>query len=104
MVTWQLPPDLALVIAQLAGALHARLAGRLLPLCTGLLFARGRRTVTSWLRAAGVGADYKAYYYFLASLGRKARWVGARLLGHLRRTVPFGERVLLALDDTPTQR
>ena len=103
-MTWQLPPDLALVITQLADALHARLAGRLLPLCTGLLFARGRRTVTSWLRAAGVGADYKAYYYFLASLGRKARWVGARLLGHLRRTVPLGERVLLALDDTPTQR
>ena len=34
--------------------------------------AVGRRTVTSWLRAAGVSDDFQDYYYFLAPLGRKA--------------------------------
>lgn len=49
----------------MADALHARLQARLLVHFTGLLFARGKRTVASWLRAAAVGEDYKSYYYFL---------------------------------------
>src|SRR5438045_9642862 len=71
MVEWPLPPEIVLWVAQLATPLHARHAWRLLPLLRGLLFARGRRTVAAWLRAAGLGQDYKRYYYFLAALGRK---------------------------------
>jgi hypothetical protein len=104
MVHWPLPPDLALCITQLAGLLHARLAFRLATLFTGLLFARGRRTVAAWLRAAGVRTDYKNYYYFLGSLGRQVRSFGTLILARVLRTVPVGERVLLALDDTPTKR
>ena len=36
----------------LAAGLHARSRGRLPVLLAGILFAGGRRTVTTWLRAA----------------------------------------------------
>ena len=55
MTAWPLPPYIVLWVAQLATPLHARHAWRLLPLLRGLLFAKGRRTVAAWLRAAGVG-------------------------------------------------
>ena len=85
MVEWPLPPELVLWVAQLATPLHARHAWRLLPLLRGLLFARGRRTVAAWLCAAGLGQDYKRYYYFLGALGRKTRFVASLLLRRRRR-------------------
>jgi hypothetical protein len=50
-------------------------------LLCGALFAKGRRTVTSWLRAAGVGRDFGAYSYFLAALGRRAGLAARRSTG-----------------------
>ena len=104
MAEWQLPTELVLCLTHLSHPLHARLAWRLLPLVTGLLFAQGRRTVASWLRAAGLGDDYRAYYYFLGSLGRKVTHVAALLWRHAVAVIAPGERLLLALDDTPTPR
>lgn len=104
MVEWPLPPDIVLWVAQLATPLHARHAGRLLPLLRGLLFAKGRRTVAAWLRAAGLGHDYRRSYYFLAGLGRQARFVASLLLRRVADVVAPGERILLGLDDTPTKR
>jgi hypothetical protein len=104
MAEWHLPAELVLWITHLSQPLHARLAWRLLPLFTGMLFARGRRTVASWLRGAGVGADFRAYYYFLGSLGRKVSYVAALVLRRAVSVIAPGERVLLALDDTPTKR
>lgn len=104
MATWQLPSELAMLITHLAGPLDARLAGRLLALLTGMLFARGRRTVASWLRAADLGQDFRAYYYFLGSLGRKVEWLASLLLRHVVATLPCGDRLVFALDDTPTKR
>ena len=88
----------------LSGGLHGRHRWRLGILVTGILFAQGRRTVSTWLRAAGVSPDYVAYYYFLASVGRNAKFVSWRLLSLVLRIVPLPERVLLVLDDTPTKR
>ena len=76
----------------------------MLPLLRGLLFARGRRTVAAWLCAAGLGQDYKRYYYFLGALGRKTRFVASLLLRRVADVVAPGERILLGLDDTPTKR
>ena len=104
MVEWPLPPEIVLWIVQLATPLHARHAWRLLPLLRGLLFARGRRTVAAWLRAAGLGQDYKRYYYFLGALGRKTGFVASLLLRRVADVVAPGERILLGLDDTPTKR
>jgi hypothetical protein len=96
--------ELAFWMSELAGPLHGRLQHRLAPLCLGMLFAQGRRTVASWLRAAGVGKEFKRYYYFLGSLGRELNWVAVRLLRiACQRLQPQG-RILLALDDTPTKR
>jgi hypothetical protein len=67
-----LPPELSGWIAHLATALAPRVQARLAVLLAGLLFARGRRTVTGWLRAAGVGRGYRRCYYFLTSAGRRA--------------------------------
>lgn len=104
MADWTLTAELALWITQLASPLHGRLRGRLLPVFTGMLFAQGRKTVAGWLRAAGLGRDYQAYYYFLGSLGRKARSVATLLLQRAVAVVDPGGRVLCALDDTPTRR
>jgi hypothetical protein len=96
--------ELALWMAFLAEPLHARLQHRLTPLCMGILFAQGRRTVASWLRAAALGKEFKAYYYFLGSLGRNLSWLAMRLVRILCERLPRPERALLALDDTPTKR
>src|SRR6202162_3869020 len=104
MAQWHLPAELVLWITHLSQPLHARLAWRLLPLITVMLFARGRRTVASWLRGAGLGADFRAYYYFLGSLGRNVSFIAALLLRRAIAVIAPGERVLLALDDTPTKR
>ena len=104
MATWKLPADLRSSITQLGELLDTRSSGRLLIIFVGVLFARGRRTVASWLRAAGVGADFPDYYYFLSSLGRKTESIAAGLLRQAVHVIGPGERVLLGLDDTPTKR
>src|SRR5262245_48156448 len=104
MVVWNLPAAWTPWIAVLAQHLHARLAWRLAPLLLGLLFARGRRTVTSWLRAAGIADGFPAYYYFVARVGRARQGIAASLLRLLLGTIDHGPRLLFALDDTPTPR
>lgn len=88
----------------LAAALDVRSAPRLVTLFLGALLARGRRTVTQWLRAAGQTADYRAAYTALAATGRNADAIAARLLDRVRPLVAAAPRVVLALDDTPTPR
>ena len=66
---------------------------RFVQLCTGLLFARGRRTVTSWLRGCGMGRDYKRYYYLLGSVGRKTPAIARALLRILLKRLPAMVRV-----------
>jgi hypothetical protein len=104
MLEWQLPAELVAWVLALSQPLHGRLAWRLLPLLRGVLFARGRRTVASWLRAAGLGADFRQYYYFLGSLGPRASTVAALLLRLAVRVLGPGDRLVFGLDDTPTKR
>ncbi|MBN1394221.1 MAG: transposase [Pirellulales bacterium] len=101
---WTCPEDWDQWSRWLAAGLHARNRWRLPVLLTGILFALGRRTVTTWLRAAGVSDDYQDYYYFLAPLGRKTKIVASRLLVLLLRTLPLPDRLLAVIDDTPTKR
>jgi hypothetical protein len=49
-------------LRQLVTALDRRSTPRLLRLLVGALFARGRRTVTSWFRAAGITDEYRRAY------------------------------------------
>ncbi|MFQ5730952.1 MAG: hypothetical protein ACE5KM_03245 [Planctomycetaceae bacterium] len=58
---------------------HARNRRRLPVVLVGMLFANGRRTVTSWLRAAGLSDEFNDDDYFLSALGRKVEYErGAR--------------------------
>lgn len=104
MATLQFSAEVVPWIAMLAEVLDARQQARFAPLCLGLLFARGRRTVAAWLRAAGCGDQYRLYYYCLGSLGRKTEAAAARLLHLVARCLPQGGRIVLALDDSPTKR
>src|SRR4029077_14446229 len=104
MAAWNLPCEVASWIGQMAFVLDRRVAWRLLPLLVGVLFGQGRRTVASWLRGGELGDDFRLYYYFLGSLGRNVNSVARVLFGIAVRVIAPGDRVLLALDDTPTKR
>jgi len=96
--------DVADWIQRLARVLDARISWRLLPIVSGLLFATGRRTVSSWLRAGELSKDYQDYYYFLAALGRNVKSVAGVLLRSALEVVCPPGRILLAIDDTPSKR
>ncbi|MGF1581632.1 MAG: transposase [Gemmataceae bacterium] len=83
---------------------HARLRERLPNLVVGILLAQGRRTVTSWLRAAGITNDFGQYYYWLKSLGKKVQWGVCSLLRVLIQKIDPGPRWVFAIDDSPTKR
>src|SRR6195256_2829857 len=104
MAPWTLPTDVAGWIAKLAGFLHGRSAWRLQSLFVGALFGQGRKTVASWLRGGELGDDFRAYYYFLGSLGRNVKSLAWMLLRRAINVVAPGDRLLFALDDTPTKR
>jgi hypothetical protein len=101
---WESPDEWAEWADWLSAGLHGRSRWRLSVVLLGMLFASGRRTVTTWLRAAGVSDDYQDYYYFLATVGRNAKFVAERLFALLLVVLPLPERLLLVIDDSPTKR
>src|SRR6187455_1368939 len=91
--------------SRLAAALDRRSAPRLAWLFLGALLARGRRTVTSWIRAAGLSDQYQSCYLAVAAAGKKAEMIAAYLVLAVVKPLLSGvERLTLALDDTPTER
>jgi hypothetical protein len=79
MVKWECPEDWNQWTEWLAAGLHGRCRWRLGVLLPGILFAAGRRTVTSWLRPAGVTDDFPDFYYFLQPVGRQTPTATYRL-------------------------
>ena len=89
----------------LAAVLDHRSAVRLIRLFLGAVLARGRRTVTSWIRAAGLSQDFRPCYTTVAAAGKRADWIAGRLAGAaVKPLVGAADRLLFALDDTPTER
>lgn len=101
---WTSPSEWSEWSEWLAAGLHAGNRWRLPVLLFGMLFAHGRRTVTTWLRAAGLSIHYQDYHYFLAALGRTTESVATRLVFLLLERLSLSERVLLIIDDSPTKR
>jgi hypothetical protein len=104
MVQYRTPVDWDQWVDQLAESLPARNRWRLSLLIMGIVFATGRRTVTRWLRAVGISADFADYYYFLQSVGRRVQPIAERLLQLLLEHIVQDDRVLFAIDDSPTKR
>jgi len=98
------PQDWSDWVEFIASGLHSKTQWRLPLVIMGILLARGRRTVSTWLRAAGLTKHYSEYYYFIYSLGRKTKTIGSLVLQLVMKQLPLGERIVLALDDTPTRR
>jgi hypothetical protein len=87
--------------SRLAAALDRRSAPRLALLFLGAIVARGRRTVTAWIRAAKLSDQFRPCY----AAGRRADRIARRLLTEVVWPLVEGTgRLTLALDDTPTQR
>ena len=55
-------------VTALCTVLYRRSARRLRIITTGIIFAKGRKTITSWFRAAGITQRYKPFYYFIGSI------------------------------------
>lgn len=104
MVHYQAPMEWQQWVDWLAAGLHGRNRWRLSLVIMGIVFASGRRTVTTWLRAVGIHDDFADYYYFLQPVGRKAKDLGERLFVVLLVRLEIGSRLLLAVDDSPTKR
>src|SRR3954471_5922431 len=89
----------------LASVLDPRSGPRLAWLLVGAILARGRRTVTSWIRAAGRSDEYRPCYTTVSAAGRRADSIAARLVhGVVKPLVAAADRLTFALDDTPTER
>jgi hypothetical protein len=90
--------------SHLAAALGPRSASRFVLLLVGAVLARGRRAVTTCIRA-GLSHDFRPCYTTVSAAGRNADAIAARLAGRVvRPLVADSPRVVLALDDTPTPR
>jgi len=90
---------------RLATALDRRSAPRLALLFLGAIPARGRRTVTGWIRAAGLSDKFRPCYTAVAAAGKKAGTIAAHLVLTVVKPLVSGvDRLTLAVDDTPTPR
>jgi hypothetical protein len=102
---WIFPNFWQVMVLAFSTVLHQRSAWRLGIMFTAMLFAKGRKTITSWLRAAGINRCYKAYYYFIGSLGKKTETIATELLKiMIHRLYKNTNTVLMAIDDSPTSR
>ncbi len=98
--------DTAIVVAAMQSLLHARIGFRLPIVIAGAMLARGRRTASSWFRAAGVKDDWDRFYELLVSAGKVATSLALPLLRLIvKRFDPGPDGYLtLAVDDSPTKR
>ena len=101
---WECPNQWSEWSEWLSAGLHARNRWRLPVLLVGILFANGRRTVTTWLRAAGISDDFDDYYYFLSVVGHKTESIATQLALLVLEVLPLPARLLLVIDDSPTKR
>jgi DDE superfamily endonuclease len=99
-----LPPWLSRVFDRFATWLDRRTARRLPVLLLGILLARGRRTATSWFRAAGITHEFRRAYHVLYAVGRRADSLAFSAWTTVRPCLTDARRLTVAIDDSPTQR
>jgi hypothetical protein len=99
-----LPPLLTSAFLGLAHWLDKRTASRLPLLLAGVLFATGRRTVTSWFRVCGIPDDFRPAYTTVCAAGREAAHIAIPAVQTVRPLLSTSKRLRVAIDDTPTPR
>jgi hypothetical protein len=97
-------PWLSAVFLRLARWLDRRTALRVPVLLLGILLATGRRTATSWFRAAGIRDDFRAAYHTIYAVGRRTELLAIDAWLVARSCLVRQRRLVLAIDDTPTPR
>jgi len=88
----------------LAHWLDRRTAAHLPLLLSGLLFASGRRTVTSWFRACGITEEFRPAYTTVCAVGREVNHIAITVVQATRPPLLVSKRLTVAIDDTPTRR
>src|ERR1700752_1270107 len=93
-------------VATLQQVMDRRIAFRLACLASGMLLADDRRTASSWFMTAGVQDDWDPFYDCRVSVGRQSQKLATAVLTLVVRKFDPGPegRVLLGVDDSPTQR
>jgi len=93
-------------VSAMQSCLDRRIAFRLAIVIAGMFLADDRRTASAWFVAAGVGEDWDRFYDLLASVGRTSGKLATVVLGLVvQKFAPaLCDRILLALDDSPTAR
>jgi hypothetical protein len=77
MTSSHLPPSPCQWFPRLASALDRRSAPRLVLLLFGAVLARGRGTVTGWIRATGLRNQFRPCYTTVAAAGNTVRPLSA---------------------------
>ena len=97
---------MASVVASMARILDARSGFRLPIVVAGAMLARGRRTASSWYRAAGVGGDWDCFYDLLNAIGKRVAPLATPLLQIIVQRFDPGPDGYwrIAIDDSPTKR
>jgi hypothetical protein len=88
----------------LAHWLDKRTAARLPLLLTGVLLARGCRTVTSWFRAGGITDEFRQGYVTVCAVGRESPSMATSVVTAVVAPLLKSKRLTVGIDDTPTQR
>ena len=102
---WIFPDSWQIITIAICSVLHQRSAWRTSIIIAGIVFAKGRKTITSWFRVAGITERYKAFYYFVGSIGQKTEIIATVLFEIMIKLVYKNQdRVLMAIDDSPTKR
>jgi hypothetical protein len=71
----------------------------------GAVLARGRRTVTSWIRATGLSAEFRPCYTTISAVGARTDLAAVHLAREVvKPLVTDVARLTFAIDDTPTER
>ena len=93
-------------VSALQAILDRRIAFRLAIIVAGMFLADDRRTASAWFVAAGVRDDWDRFYDCLIGVGRTSGKLATAVLGLIvqKLAATCGDRILLAIDDTPTAR
>lgn len=93
-------------VSVLRGVMDRRIAFRLAIIISGMLLADDPRTASAWFVAGGVREDWDRFYDCLISIGRTSAKLATAVLGLVVQKFAPGvlDRILLALDDSPTSR